>query len=139
MKLRDIPDEMFSSEMMGPGLAIILDMSDFSIYSPIDSETSAIYPTGHAVALSLGKEHELLLHVGLESFRNKDLINKFIINNQKVELFQKILEINSDKMGPSDNIIIITIPNLKPNRIEYIDEIKVQAKKSIIMRINIDV
>lgn len=52
--LKDVPDKVFASEMMGPGVAFI--SSDGKVYSPCDGELVTVFPTKHALGIKTNKE-----------------------------------------------------------------------------------
>ena len=49
IRLRDVPDQVFASEMMGPGVAFI--SNDGNICSPCDGELMTVFPTKHAIGI----------------------------------------------------------------------------------------
>ena len=63
--LKDVPDKVFASEMMGPGVAFI--SSDGKVYSPCDGELVTVFPTKHALGIKTNNGVELLLHFGLDT------------------------------------------------------------------------
>jgi phosphocarrier protein FPr/phosphocarrier protein len=63
--VRDVPDPVFSEEMMGVGVAI--DPVDGKVCAPCDAEVLLVAPTAHSVTLRTGEGAELLIHVGLET------------------------------------------------------------------------
>ena len=63
--LKDVPDKVFASEMMGPGVAFI--SSDGKVYSPCDGELVTVFPTKHALGIKTNNGAELLLHFGLDT------------------------------------------------------------------------
>lgn len=64
--IEDVPDEVFSTKMMGDGIAVL--PSDGHIYAPCDGEITMIMEHSlHAVGLFNKDGMELLLHIGLES------------------------------------------------------------------------
>jgi phosphocarrier protein FPr/phosphocarrier protein len=65
MSVRDVPDPVFSEEMMGVGVAI--DPVDGKVCAPCDAEVLLVAPTAHSVTLRTGEGAELLIHVGLET------------------------------------------------------------------------
>jgi PTS system glucose-specific IIA component len=64
-KLENVPDEVFSTKMMGEGIAII--PSDGIVVAPADGEIVMIAETKHAFALKTTMGQELLVHMGLET------------------------------------------------------------------------
>ncbi|MDP9858397.1 PTS system trehalose-specific IIC component [Olsenella profusa DSM 13989] len=64
--LASVDDGVFSSGMMGPGIAI--DPSAGEVVAPCDGEVTVMMAeSGHAVGLKLPNDLELLVHVGLDT------------------------------------------------------------------------
>ena len=49
VSIEKVPDEAFSSRVMGDGFAVIVSGND--VVAPISGTVTAIYPTGHAVCI----------------------------------------------------------------------------------------
>lgn len=67
LPLTAVPDEVFSTAMMGPGFAV--KPTDGLFISPIDGEVAMVFPTKHAIGLMATDGTELLLHVGIDSVK----------------------------------------------------------------------
>ncbi|WP_258087901.1 glucose PTS transporter subunit IIA [Weissella fangxianensis] len=63
--LDNVPDEVFSTGMMGQGVAI--QPSNGEILSPIDGTVQTIFPTKHALGLVGEQGEEVLIHMGLDT------------------------------------------------------------------------
>ncbi|ALJ20533.1 N-acetylglucosamine-specific PTS transporter subunit IIBC [Microbacterium sp. No. 7] len=63
--LADVPDPMFASGTMGPGVAI--DPSGDTVVAPADGTVASVFPTAHAIGLRLDDGTELLIHVGIDT------------------------------------------------------------------------
>lgn len=112
VNLHDVEDDVFSQELMGPGLAIMLSSADVEIFAPVSGVIEAVYPTGHAVGIRTKKGTDILLHVGLESFNKKGLIKKYVKQGDMVKRGQVLLAINSEIAESQDRILLMTFPNL---------------------------
>ncbi len=67
MKIDEVPDEVFSTRAMGAGFAI--DITGNKVTAPMDGTISSVYPTGHAVLMTLDNGIEVMIHVGLDSYK----------------------------------------------------------------------
>ena len=72
IKLEDVKDEVFSSEAMGKGVAVMPTTGE--VLAPEDCTVSVIFPTKHAIGLTLDSGIELLIHIGMNTV---DLNGKF--------------------------------------------------------------
>ena len=63
--LDNVPDEVFSTGMMGQGIAI--QPSNGEIFSPINGTVQTIFPTKHAIGLVGEQGAEVLIHMGLDT------------------------------------------------------------------------
>ena len=64
--IEDVPDEVFSTKMMGDGIAVIPD--DGKIYAPCNGKISMVMDnTKHALGIETEDGMELLIHVGLDT------------------------------------------------------------------------
>ncbi|MBW4079951.1 beta-glucoside-specific PTS transporter subunit IIABC [Paenibacillus sp. S150] len=80
VSLKDVPDEAFSSEAMGKGIAI--QPSEGKLYSPVAGVVSRLFPTLHAVLITTETGAELLIHVGLNTVKLKGQNFKAIVQEQ---------------------------------------------------------
>lgn len=65
--LSSVNDETFASGMLGEGVAI--QPSSNRVVAPADAKVEAIFPTGHALALTTIDGLEILIHLGLETVK----------------------------------------------------------------------
>ncbi|HGD6855643.1 TPA: PTS beta-glucoside transporter subunit IIBCA [Streptococcus agalactiae] len=65
LPLSKVPDETFSSKLLGEGLAITPSVGE--VYAPFDSEIISLFPTKHAIALKDDKGIEVLIHIGIDT------------------------------------------------------------------------
>lgn len=61
----EIPDPVFSEEMMGKGVAI--KPSGNKVYAPADATVEMVFDTKHAITLKTTGGVEILIHVGLDT------------------------------------------------------------------------
>lgn len=63
--LADVPDDVFSTGMMGNGVAI--EPNDGNIVSPVNGTIQAVFPTKHAIGIIGENNEEILIHMGLDT------------------------------------------------------------------------
>lgn len=69
LALEAVADEVFSSKMMGDGVALSPE-SDF-IVAPANGKLTTVFPTGHAFGLTRADGVEILVHVGINTVELK--------------------------------------------------------------------
>lgn len=64
--LADVPDPVFSSEMVGPGVAVepVL-LATQLVTSPVDGRVVAVYP--HGVVVETAADRSVLVHLGIDT------------------------------------------------------------------------
>lgn len=67
MPLSEVGDATFSSGALGEGVAI--EPEGTVVVAPADAKVKAIFPTGHAVALHTDDGLDVLIHVGLDTYK----------------------------------------------------------------------
>lgn len=67
IELTDVNDEVFASCALGKGIAIIPTKGE--VVAPADCTVSLIYPTLHAIGLTLQDGTEILIHVGMDTVK----------------------------------------------------------------------
>lgn len=65
--LKDVNDPVFSQDMMGAGAAVV--PNEGTLVSPIDGHIVLIAPTKHAIGISNDDGLEIMLHIGIDSFK----------------------------------------------------------------------
>lgn len=63
--LKNVNDEVFATEAMGQGIAIVPTAD--TITAPVSGVVSVLYPTGHAIGITADNGVELLIHIGINT------------------------------------------------------------------------
>ncbi|WP_086315392.1 PTS system, beta-glucoside-specific IIA component [Enterococcus sp. 7F3_DIV0205] len=92
--LKEVDDDVFSSEIAGKGVAII--PSDNKVVAPFDGTVVAIFPSKHAIGLKSKGGSELLIHIGIntvnlngEHFETKVEMGDTITRGQTLLVFDR--------------------------------------------------
>lgn len=99
-----VPDETFSKEIIGKGIAIKPKNSKF--VSPINGKLSLVFDTGHAYSFESKKGSQILIHIGIDS------INIVDENGNKLNPFVSKVK-TGDKVKVGDEIANVKINDLK--------------------------
>ena len=67
--LSEVPDEAFSSGILGVGFAI--DPSDGTVYSPVAGKVESITESLHAYTISTQNGLDILIHIGIDTVELK--------------------------------------------------------------------
>ena len=112
VRLEDVNDEVFSSKMMGEGVAIL--PTDGKVYAPVSGEVTVMMDSNHAVGIISENGAEILVHVGLDTVQMNG--EGFVTHVQKgdhVEAGDLLIEANLEtiKEHNYDTTTIIVVTN----------------------------
>lgn len=132
-KLENVNDPVFSSKAMGDGIAINFNGDD--VYSPVDGEISALFPTGHAVGITFDGI-EMIIHVGIDTVAlNGSGFKPLIKQGDKVKQGQKIIEVKSQfiKDNGYETTTMVVFPEINNSNLKLLHEpgTEVNAKDTI--------
>lgn len=65
LSLTDVPDQVFSTKMIGDGFAI--ELTDGNVYAPVSGDVTLVFPTGHAFGITDANGVEMLIHLGIDT------------------------------------------------------------------------
>lgn len=63
--LSTVNDPVFSSEMMGKGIAVVPESDE--VFAPVDGTLTVVYDTKHAYGIESDKGAEILIHIGIDT------------------------------------------------------------------------
>ncbi|SKA79171.1 PTS system IIA component, Glc family [Caloramator quimbayensis] len=90
IEIKDVPDEVFASGMLGNGIAI--DPVEGIVYSPCDCEIVNMFPTKHAIGVKTNEGLEILIHIGIDTVEMKgEGFNSFVNIGDKVKAGDKLI------------------------------------------------
>lgn len=126
--LKEVPDQTFSQELMGKGIAIA--PSDGVLVSPVDGTITLLFETKHAIGIKADSGVELLIHIGIDTVKmNGEGFKSFIKEGERVTAGQKIIEFDLDlvkEKSPSSltMILVTNVDDLKSVEPLNVDNIK---------------
>lgn len=133
--LKEVNDPVFSSEMMGKGLAI--RPKEGVVYAPADGVLTVVFPTNHAYGLQTTNGAELLIHIGIDTVQ---LDGKGFTSTKKVGDVVKKGEILGSfdietieaANYPSDVIMVVTNSTTEDIAVETIASSQVTKNDSVL-------
>jgi glucose-specific phosphotransferase system IIA component len=95
--LEEIPDEVFSQGVLGPGCGI--EPEEELVVAPCDGTVSTVAETKHAVGIVMDNGAELLIHVGMDTVdMNGNGFTVKVREGQKVACGQPLLSFSFAKI-----------------------------------------
>lgn len=118
VSLDEVPDPVFSSRMMGDGVAI--QTTGDVAYAPADGVITVTIETKHAFGMSLDNGMELIVHVGLDTVDAKgEGFEMLVKEHEKVTVGTPILKINRESLKDHNLITPVIVTN--PEVFEFAD------------------
>lgn len=111
--LSQVPDEVFSNNMMGVGYAVV--HHDGKVYSPVDGRVENIFPTLHAITVKSNKGVTVLIHMGLDTVDLKGLPFELLISQGDDVFVNQLLaemDLNLLKKKNKNNTIVVVLPDV---------------------------
>ena len=88
-------DAAFASKAMGDGVAI--NPEEGVIYAPADGKISLVFPTKHAIGITLGSDVELLIHAGIDTVKMEgEGFELYVDAGDQVKKGDKLLSFDMD-------------------------------------------
>lgn len=121
--LKSVHDEVFSSEAMGKGIAIV--PINGNLKAPVSGTVSAVYPTGHAIGLISDQGAEILLHIGIDTVKlNGKYFETLVKKEQHVNVGDALVSFDLEKISANgyDPTIMMVITNSKDYEVNVTTE-----------------
>ena len=112
--LEDVPDEVFSTKMMGDGFAI--EPINGEIYAPVSGVVTTIFPSKHAIGIKTTNGVEILVHMGIDTVSlNGEGFELFVQAGDKVSSKTKIAKMDLDyiRTQKKSTIVMVIILNME--------------------------
>lgn len=106
VSLDRVPDEAFSSGMLGEGFAV--EPQEETVYSPADGVIISVSDSRHAYAIS-SEIGDLLVHIGIDSLKHPEAFTPLVKNGEKVTAGQPIARVDLEKLRAADICTIIPV------------------------------
>ena len=127
--LSEVHDEVFASEMMGKGCAVIPE--EGKVYAPFDGKVVGLLASHHAVGMESTDGVEILIHVGIDTVKlNGRCFTIHVEEGEQVKKGQLLLEF--DIPGIKEAGYEVTTPIVVTNSDEFNDvEMKAEGQVTV--------
>ena len=123
--LANVPDEVFSSGVLGKGVAV--NPAVGKVFAPADAEVTTLFPTGHAIGMKTVNGAELLIHIGMDTVKmNGDGFKTHVQQGDKVKAGQLLIEFDIAKIKAAGYPVIT--PVVVTNYGDYKDIVPTDGK-----------
>lgn len=97
VNLKNVNDEVFSSEALGKGIAI--NPKNGNLVAPEDAIVSIVYPTLHVIGLTFNNGVEMLIHIGIDTVElNGQYFNSFVKQGERVKKGNLLVQFDLEKI-----------------------------------------
>lgn len=117
LPLSEVKDDVFSSKMLGDGVAIVPSKGE--LFAPIDGVIEMVYSTKHALGLKTTDGVEILFHIGIDTVNLEGkYFTSYVQEGQKVSQGDLLLSFELEKIiesgfDPTTMIIVTNPKNVK--------------------------
>lgn len=99
-RLEDVNDPVFSSGMVGQGIAI--EPEDGTVYAPVDGIVQMIFPTKHALGILTKEGYEVIMHIGIDTVKMNGIgFDVLVKENQDVHKGDLLMIADLEKIRES--------------------------------------
>lgn len=130
VSIREVPDPVFSSEMLGTGVAIIPENE--IVTAPIAGTIAVVTEDSkHSCGIRTEKGFEVLIHVGLDTVKmNGDGFKLFVKMGDQVKEGDKLISFSKDKIreaGFQDMVMLVITNKGEAADVKFVPEQEVKA------------
>lgn len=106
MPLDQVPDQVFSSRVIGDGLCI--DPTSSTLCAPLAGVISNVQASGHAVSITDDNGVQVLMHIGLDTVNLAGKgFTRLVEEGQRVEVGQELIEFDADYIALNARSLLI--------------------------------
>ncbi|MCY8088867.1 beta-glucoside-specific PTS transporter subunit IIABC [Bacillus sonorensis] len=112
ISLSDVEDDIFSSKVMGEGIAVIPSKGE--LYAPVDGEISLLFETNHALGMKTANGVEVLFHIGIDTVQLEGKFFKPLVKvGDKVKAGDLLIQFDLEKIKEAgyDPVTLAVITN----------------------------
>lgn len=106
--LNEVKDEVFSSELMGKGLAI--EPSIGEVFAPANGKVEMLFPTNHAIGIVTENGAKLLIHVGMDTVELKgNYFTSHVSQGDQIRIGQRLISFDIEAIHEKGYSILTPI------------------------------
>ena len=137
ISLSEVQDEVFSSGMVGKGVAIIPE--EGILYAPENGEITTVFETKHALGMKLSNGAEVLFHIGLDTVQMKGAgFNALVSAGEQVLQGTPLIrfDIKAIQAAGFDPIVVCVVTNGDHFDVQALNETQQVTNDSDVLSIN---
>lgn len=124
ISITEVQDDVFSSCMLGKGIAVKPVDARTMVVAPVDGEISVVMEgSNHAVGIKVKEGFDLLIHIGIDTVSlNGEGFTSFVKMGQKVKTGEKLIEFDKDFVISKElcpDVILIALDNPELPALDY--------------------
>ncbi|GAA5416095.1 PTS system beta-glucoside-specific EIIBCA component [Paraliobacillus ryukyuensis] len=134
--LTDVKDDVFSTKVMGDGLAI--QPEEGALFAPADGKIEMVFNTKHALGIELDNGAQLLFHVGIDTVQLQgEYFEAHVEVGEEVKQGQQLLTFDLNKIITEgfEPTIVCVVTNNEDYQVEVQNQDKQVTEESEIMTI----
>ncbi len=125
----EVPDPVFSSDMLGRGVAIIPSGRMCELYMPADGKITSVSETRHALNILTDDGLELLIHIGVDTVELRGAPFEVLCNEGEHYLAGDVLaRIDVEQIIAAEKPVITPLVITNPEILSELDPIYTEAK-----------
>ncbi|MEH7495317.1 beta-glucoside-specific PTS transporter subunit IIABC [Neobacillus niacini] len=106
--LKDVSDQVFASEAMGKGVAIV--PTEGKVVSPVNGVVTTLIQSKHAIGITSDEGIEILIHVGIDTVQlNGQHFTAHVKQGDQIKAGELLLEFNIEKIQAAGYEVITPI------------------------------
>ncbi|MPQ27120.1 beta-glucoside-specific PTS transporter subunit IIABC [Bacillus paralicheniformis] len=138
ISLSDVEDDIFSSKVMGEGIAIIPSKGE--LCAPVDGEISLLFETNHALGMKTANGVEVLFHIGIDTVQLEGKFFKpFVQAGDKVKAGDLLIQFDLEKIKEAGydpvTLAVITNTDLYDIKVTQLKEVNRQDTLMVVTQL----
>lgn len=121
--LQEVSDQVFASEAMGKGVAIL--PSAGRVVAPVDGTVTSIFKTRHAIGITSNNGAEILIHVGLDTVKlDGEFFTARVKQGDQIKAGDLLLEFDVKKIKEAGFELITPVVITNSSNYQKVDVVK---------------